>query len=653
MMSQSDWQVKSQCFACISDRLSASWVSFSEKGFEMFIRRTLNDQKGSSLAIVLLFFIVIGALATVSISRSLYHGKQSKMRRDVTASFDAAQSGVYRGLFMLETSVDRWQEIIAQSQGLTLAGLQQVIDDLTNGVIQTPPWETNIGAQSMEEALDLVVAGKIHPAKDVNGNLLQDTAGGPAGEGLYTLYFVDNADGDDNPAIESDKRLYIVGIGRTGPTRRAIIADVEIPPTQALAYALFGNYVHFDNHNELPNMLEIQSSVFSNGDILVAQAIKIRGEVKAVGQLFLNQGPGTGAPALSGYPAIVEDPSGDAQGTKSMTDGSAGDGSGVDYPASNMGGVVGGKAVAPFTDDATDGTPGSPFYGPDRGVLIPETIPFPNVPWADIKTRAQATGTYFASEADFMTYINQFKEPFNPVLTNAGFVEDTTGSVGNLFRVYKPNPSGGVGLVPEDIPICMDMNKDKVCDAAAGDTLGLAARYMVTATNTASIDANGAPARFFYIEGGIDLLLPSNEVLYLEGCLVSPAFVYIHAPYFQKSIIDRNNDGDYDDLVDFALPAIIAGTKIKIDKTGTSGMGGPVHIEGVVYTTGESHLHKSFPYETAYIKGTEIADTVHNCQFFSFEYWPAVKSVKIFSPVQSGKVLTNTLLWQEFPMDSL
>ena len=40
-----------------------------------------------------------------------------------------------------------------------------------------------------------------------------------------------------------------------------------------------------------------------------------------------------------------------------------------------------------------------------------------------------------------------------------------------------------------------------------------------------------------------------------------------------------------------------------------SGKGGPVHIEGTVYSVAESHIHKSEPYQSSYAVGSEIAES--------------------------------------------
>ena len=82
--------------------------------------------------------------------------------------------------------------------------------------------------------------------------------------------------------------------------------------------------------------------------------------------------------------------------------------------------------------------------------------------------------------------------------------------------------------------------------------------------------------------------------------------------------------------------------KIKIDGAGSS-KGGPAHIEGVVYTVDESHLHRSDPREMAYSVGGQIADVVHNCQFFSFVYDPAARATSGFYQRISGRPILKII----------
>ncbi len=91
-------------------------------------------------------------------------------------------------------------------------------------------------------------------------------------------------------------------------------------------------------------------------------------------------------------------------------------------------------------------------------------------------------------------------------------------------------------------------------------------------------------------------------------------------------------DSDRYDIMYSSYPALAAN-----DKIGMKGDDGPIHIEGVVYTVAESHLHRSEPWAPAYSVGSEIADTIHNCQFFSFAYDPAALDVFGFYDRLSGR----------------
>ncbi len=58
------------------------------------------------------------------------------------------------------------------------------------------------------------------------------------------------------------------------------------------------------------------------------------------------------------------------------------------------------------------------------------------------------------------------------------------------------------------------------------------------------------------------------------------------------------------------------------DKDHSDGNGGPVTIEGLVYSEGEVHIHQSDPYNAVAMEGIQIADKVHNCEWFWFNYAP-------------------------------
>ena len=72
---------------------------------------------------------------------------------------------------------------------------------------------------------------------------------------------------------------------------------------------------------------------------------------------------------------------------------------------------------------------------------------------------------------------------------------------------------------------------------------------------------------------------------------------------------------DYDQVL-MATPGKIDIT----DKDHSDGEGGPVYMEGVVYTMSQIHVHQTDPYNAVFFAGTEIADYIHNCEWFRQEY---------------------------------
>jgi hypothetical protein len=126
--------------------------------------------------------------------------------------------------------------------------------------------------------------------------------------------------------------------------------------------------------------------------------------------------------------------------------------------------------------------------------------------------------------------------------------------------------------------------------------------------------------------------VPLGESLYdmantLED--VGPADGFYHVPAEGEVVEDTLPSKD---IRYSHYPALAANGKITV-----SGGPGPAHIEGVVYTVGESHLHRSDFEEAAYSVGSEIADTIHNCQFFSFAYDPEARNTLGFDNRVTGR----------------
>jgi hypothetical protein len=95
-------------------------------------------------------------------------------------------------------------------------------------------------------------------------------------------------------------------------------------------------------------------------------------------------------------------------------------------------------------------------------------------------------------------------------------------------------------------------------------------------------------------------------------------------------------------------PALAANGRVKLGNScGSSG--GPVHIEGPVYSLAESHIHKSNTYESSYAVGSEIADVIHNCQWFSFAYDPRARFTLGLSGRVSGRSALQIIRLEERP----
>jgi len=67
----------------------------------------------------------------------------------------------------------------------------------------------------------------------------------------------------------------------------------------------------------------------------------------------------------------------------------------------------------------------------------------------------------------------------------------------------------------------------------------------------------------------------------------------------------------------------------------------------VVYTLSQIHVHQSDPYNAVYFAGTEIADDIHNCQWFRQEYkaYPLVMGLND-SGGGVGQIVSN---WHALP----
>lgn len=267
------------------------------------------------------------------------------------------------------------------------------------------------------------------------------------------------------------------------------------------------------------------------------------------------------------------------------------------------------KEIGPtrYTGEMLDGTPGSPFYAPNHGKPVPEPIPFPVFDFAAASNSAVASGTFFPTAAAFTAYL-------------------TNSTKATIVKYPATNPA------PYGFPAPLPTNSNnkiwlrKTYSAPTGTKTGIVSRTTIGAT--------GSSNTIFYVKGSVALTADCNALLVIYGGLVVEGSVTVKAPL--------------ELYAGASTPAIAATGKIDItDKDHTDGNGGPVNIKGIVYTLAECHIHQTDPYNAVSILGIEVAQYIHNCEWFSFTYAPWM-GVTGFSSGTGEQSLTVSR-WRELP----
>lgn len=230
-----------------------------------------------------------------------------------------------------------------------------------------------------------------------------------------------------------------------------------------------------------------------------------------------------------------------------------------------------------------DGSPTSPFYAPSYGEALPEAKPFPVYDFERAKQKAMAEGTYFVNATAFKTYLAS-----RTVSISAdGKDNDSDGTFDeagerepSAFAVpTATNPSNTVSL------------------RSSGGTPGIVSRT----------EASG----FFFVDSALvldgapdTLLILSNATVVCKGSLQLQRPVRWSSP--SNEVLWAVNG-----------------------KASVTGGGGPAHLRGVIYSTGQTHIHQSDPYDAVYFKGVEIADYIHNCEWFrqEYEFFPYIQGL--------------------------
>ncbi|UCF38423.1 MAG: hypothetical protein JSU96_06150 [Acidobacteriota bacterium] len=564
-----------------------------------------SDQGSALLMAVLLLLvggIVMGAMMTMTVSNT----NQTAFAESYESAYQIAEAGINRTLYQIEAAMSAPQA----------------------------------GAMSISEYVSAA-----------EGSGFQGTVG----KGKYSVAVVDPFPNDGLFDLEST--------GTFGGIDRTITATLRTTEAvKALDYSLFGNYIHFDNHNRVNFGVRLVSSVYSNSSIKIDPGIIIEGPVQAV--------------------QFVE-------------------------PSSSYGGLVATK-IEPAAQQG-DPDPTNISSAPVEQVQPAPTVwPFPSFNFDEALSVAQAQKRVMAAQ-EFES-LAQAAYDYAKTL-QCGGSDDQCNQLVSLPQTYYPS-SVNKDFVPVNVIKHYTTTSNgvprrfiRVPNADMPDTLievgshdgvseGLDTTYEVIFEGDPLPDNDTV----FYLDGDLELSLPGECPVRIEGSLIvdgsvtilgsaeilawenrnSPWFVPLGESLYQFALtLDQVGPGDgfYDtstptsgdcgglpcpplfDVRYSRYPAIAANDTFRVvggayrDDSGSltfaQAAGGPVHIEGVVYSVAESHLHRSEFEAAAYAVGSEIADIVHNCQFFSFAYDPEAKDTFGFENRVTGRVQLTVVRYSE------
>jgi hypothetical protein len=427
--------------------------------------------------------------------------------------------------------------------------------------------------------------------------------------------------------IDDEKFTLTAEVDYEGNTRQ-VIALVKGPDiVEALRYAIFGNYIHFDNHAKVNWGINLLTTVYSNSGVDIDKGVKITGLVQAATFIAPNTGPADRAGGVADTILTVTGEQGDP----------------------NPAPVVGSAPVV-------------------QAIPPPPIKAFPNFEFAEVKAITDPLGrTVTASEwDDLLTAAHAFANAQPNNNSETAMPDTANGCPGNdcypgtlkaanipISVIHYNSGTPRIIRVPNvdnptyfvELGTTSGQCSTYPCAAGSntGDTYEIIFKHQRNGTDSDTrIYGNDS---ILYIDGDAEINEPTDTLVRVEGSLIVNgsfdfksageilAWENRQAPWFEDldhSIYDQTDDGNADfattvlearndaaklDLQHSSYPALAANGKIKID-----GDGGPAHIEGVVYSVSESHLHRSEPHAPAYTVGSEIADVVHNCEFFSFAY---------------------------------
>jgi hypothetical protein len=392
-----------------------------------------------------------------------------------------------------------------------------------------------------------------------------------------------------------------------------------VPDAFKYGYIAF-NRAQLDNHSGLAGPdFRIQSTIFSNNEVAVADELTLDGSVVAggsvdagnnstiTGDVFSNDVDTNGT--IQGMVRLLttvrELPSGAATYDRTDSHGNRYEW----YMGNSTPGSYGGAAppggLSSYTIQNDDDFKyeifrrnGSLMASPDVNVV--KFIDPPKLDYQAMKAEAdQNDPTYFTTSEAAVAYMISKK------------VNETIGGV-NVTTVRVGTP---------DAPEFLYIDGDLTLTVQPGQT---------DSASSGKIQADG-----LYIEGGIYI---TGEFDFDGPDFPAASPQYPPAPdYFALSInalpycfpalmaYEQPSSGTIATWTPDDTPSIGSGSNIKM----SGGSEGPTFFNGVVYAQNEIHMHHtSDPRELIHFNGAELAWKVHNCDYFWFSYDPAVRCTR-------------------------
>jgi len=554
--------------------------------------RTTSDDRGSALVWALLL-VLVGALLAGALSTVLLSGMSGTRRsRGMEVSRSVAEAGIHAALFRIEA---------ATSAGVGTSGVETYL------------------------------TSALGPAASGGGRAGTASFTGTLGEGTYTVTLTDPVAGDGMATLTS------VGTDSRTNVRRTLVGIARQETVAALSYALFGNRIHFDNHNKVAYALTLNTSVHSNSSVKIDRGVRINGPMQAVNTVEPNTGPAGNTTSVPDTLLTPAGEQGDPNPTTSVTSApvvqvvpapSNEAFPSFDFYTAQQIATAAGRAIAASTLNSLITAAQSYAAGrPSDGVAY--TLPLSSYPSGVSSTSVPVEVVHYKASSTTpnprsVTVPNSTNpDAFVPLGSTNGTSNPSSGT--NLYEIrFLGNPLSDTLLY---IPGTLNLN--------GPSTTLLQFRGSLIVNGLVSINS---PVEILAWHNRVGpKFVPLGQSLYTDAA---------GAPTVATTLAQAAAGQPYD-VVYSNWPALAANGKIKIDSSGSS-QGGPVHIEGVVYSVAESHLHKTDARESAYAVGSEIADVVHNCQWFSFAYDPRALLTLGLGGRVSGRAPLLLISLQEF-----